>query len=90
MGQALGMALADAGLQWSHLDGVVCVPSLAQPHFMEAHYLATRLRLLPPVQHRVLVRTIDTGGSGPVTGLLEAQRMILHEGCEAVAVVAGK
>jgi len=36
-----------------------------------------------------MVRTIDTGGAGPVSGLLEARRMILSEGCQAVAVVAG-
>jgi hypothetical protein len=38
---------------------------------------------------QVMVRTIDTGGAGPVSGLLEARRMVLSEGCDAVAVVAG-
>ena len=41
---------------------------------MEAHYLATRIGMLPH-QHKI-VRTLDTGGAGPVTGLLEAARMI--------------
>lgn len=54
---------------------------------MEAHYLATQMGLLPG--RRMVVRTIDTGGSGPISGLLEAKRMILHEGCNVVAVVAG-
>ncbi|CAK9043410.1 Uncharacterized protein MTH_793 [Durusdinium trenchii] len=57
---------------------------------MEAHYLATQVGLLP---HRgpgsVRVRTIDTGGAGPVSGLLEAARMVKDERCQAVAVVAG-
>ncbi len=35
------------------------------------------------------VRTIDTGGAGPVTGILEAVRMIRMDWCETVAVVAG-
>ena len=41
------------------------------------------------INQQVMVRTIDTGGAGPVSGILEARRMILSEGCEAVAVVAG-
>lgn len=55
--------------------------------FMQAHYLATRIGLLPAVD--VLVRTIDTGGAGPVSALLEAKRMIDAEGVPVVAVVAG-
>ena len=45
--------------------------------------------LAEPALAQVMVRTIDTGGAGPVSGLLEARRMILSEGCQAVAVVAG-
>jgi acetyl-CoA acetyltransferase len=40
-------------------------------------------------QKNVLVRTIDTGGAGPISALLEADEMIRHEGCDLVAVVAG-
>jgi acetyl-CoA acetyltransferase len=54
---------------------------------MEAHYFATQTGLLP--RKDVLVRTIDTGGAGPITGLIEAARMIERQGCEVVAVVAG-
>mmetsp|Transcript_37002 Transcript_37002/g.78467 ORF Transcript_37002/g.78467 Transcript_37002/m.78467 type:complete len:415 (-) Transcript_37002:524-1768(-) len=87
MEEALEKALANSGLQLHDLDGLVAVPSLSDPHFMEAHYLATRVGLLP---HRgVKVKTIDTGGAGPVSGLLLAARMVTHEGCNAVAVVAG-
>lgn len=87
MQEALEKALASSGMQLRDLDGLIAVPSLSQPHFMEAHYLATRIGLLP---HKgVKVRTIDTGGAGPVSGLLLAARMIKHEGCNAVAVVAG-
>ncbi|OLQ12275.1 hypothetical protein AK812_SmicGene3828 [Symbiodinium microadriaticum] len=69
------------------LDGLIAVPSLSDPHFMEAHNLATQVGLLP--RPAVRVRTIDTGGAGPVSGLLEAVRMVKDERCQAVAVVAG-
>ena len=68
------------------LDGLVAVPSLAHPRFMEAHHLATEVGLLPNKNR--MVRTIDTGGAGPVSGLLEAVRMVRVEQCETVAVVA--
>ena len=87
MQSALQSALADATLDLSDLDGLVAVPSLSEPRFMEAHYLATRIGMLP---HRgVRVRTIDTGGAGPISALMEAVRMVKVEGCRAVAVVAG-
>jgi acetyl-CoA acetyltransferase len=87
MQQALESALSRASLRLRDLDGLIAVPSLSDPHFMEAHALATSTGLLP--QKNVMVRTIDTGGAGPVSGLLEARRMVLSEGCVAVAVVAG-
>jgi len=87
MQEALEKALGSAGLKLRDLDGLVAVPSLSDPHFMEAHYFATRVGLLP--HSGVQVRTIDTGGAGPVSGLLEATRMIKWGRCKAVAVVAG-
>ena len=87
MQNALQAALANAGVRLRQLDGLVAVPSLSEPHFMEAHYLATRMGLLP--SKGVVVRTIDTGGAGPISGLLEADRMIRSEGLDLVAVVAG-
>lgn len=87
MQEALERALGSAGLGLADLDGLVAVPSLSDPHFMEAHFLATQVGLLP--RRGVRVRTIDTGGAGPVSGLLEATRMVRSERCQAVAVVAG-
>mmetsp|Transcript_17911 Transcript_17911/g.49689 ORF Transcript_17911/g.49689 Transcript_17911/m.49689 type:complete len:406 (-) Transcript_17911:66-1283(-) len=87
MQEALERALAASGMKLRDIDGLVAVPSLSDPHFMEAHYLATRVGLLP--SRGVKVKTIDTGGAGPVSGLLLAARMVLHERCNAVAVVAG-
>jgi acetyl-CoA acetyltransferase len=54
---------------------------------MEAHYMATRVGLLP--QKNFIAKTIDTGGAGPITALLEADRMIRTQGCDLVAIVAG-
>jgi acetyl-CoA acetyltransferase len=87
MRRALELALAQAGIALRQVDGLIAIPSLADPHFMEAHFLATQTGLLP--RKDVVVRTIDTGGAGPVTGLIEAARMIELEICDVVAVVAG-
>jgi acetyl-CoA acetyltransferase len=54
---------------------------------MEAHYFATRIGFLP--QLNAVVKTVDTGGAGPVTSLIEACRMISSNMCDVVAVVAG-
>lgn len=107
--RSLEQALAQAGTPFLNLGffvllpveiplravgGLIAIPSLAHPHFMEAHYLATqvilfafffffysidrkKIGLLP--RKDVVVRTIDTGGAGPISGLLEAARMIKME-----------
>lgn len=87
MSEALQHALSSARLTLGDLDGLIAVPSLSDPHLMEAHFLATKVGLLP--RANFLVRTLDTGGAGPVTALLDARRMIEQEHCQAVAVVAG-
>ncbi len=87
MAEALESALGSARLEKSELDALIAVPSLSHPHIMESHFLATKVGLLP--RKNFLNRTIDTGGAGPVTSLLEARRMIQNENCEAVGVVAG-
>lgn len=84
---SLERALANAGVGLRDLDGIIALPSLAEHRFMEAHYLATRMNLLP--QKNFIAKTIDTGGAGPITALLEADRMIRMQGRNLVAVVAG-
>lgn len=84
--EALDLALRDAGLSRSDLQGLIAVPSLANPTFMQAHQLATRMGLLP--RRKMIVRTIDTGGAGPVTSLGTARNMILSGWTDTVAVVA--
>jgi hypothetical protein len=78
MKSALHSALGSLNLKVSDINGLIAVPSLAEQHFMEAHYLATQIGLLPGKS--VIIRTVDTGGAGPVTGLLEAKRMVEMEG----------
>jgi acetyl-CoA acetyltransferase len=87
MQQALESALGSANIRLRQLDALVAIPSLSDPHFMEAHFIATQMGLLP--KKDVLVRTIDTGGAGPVSGLIEASRLIQRDVCDVVAVVAG-
>jgi len=105
--EVLESALEQAGLTSMDLDGVVALPSLNENHFMEAHYQATALGLFAereedrirndassesPLPRPLLCRTLDTGGAGPVSALLEAERMISsssnNEGSEVVAVIA--
>eukprot|EP01065_Artemidia_motanka_P046147 TRINITY_DN6926_c3_g1_i1.p1 TRINITY_DN6926_c3_g1~~TRINITY_DN6926_c3_g1_i1.p1 ORF type:complete len:427 (+),score=56.74 TRINITY_DN6926_c3_g1_i1:56-1282(+) len=89
--EALDGALKLAGIREEHLDGLIAVPSLAQPRFMEAHSIATHAGLLPrggPSGEKFICRTIDTGGAGPVTALLTATRMVRDEWCEVVGIVA--
>ena len=87
MSTALQNALSSASIKLHDLDGLIAVPSLSHPHFLEAHHFATKVGLLPKPD--VVVRTLDTGGAGPITALLEAQRMVMNEDCQAVAIVAG-
>ena len=87
MQEALQYALSSANIALGDIDGLIAVPSLSHPHFLEAHHFATKVGLLP--KKDVVVRTLDTGGAGPITALLEAQRMVTQEDCQAVAIVAG-
>ena len=93
--QVLDSALNESNISADDLDGLIGVPSLAEHHIMEAHFQATSLGLLPRKTSSTdlqpppfLCQTIDTGGGGPVSALLQAQRMIQYEGLNCVAVVA--
>jgi len=80
MKSSLENALANARVNLHQLDGLIAIPTLSDPHFMEGHYLATRIGLLP--QKNILVRTIDTGGAGPISALVEAARLIKNQSAE--------
>eukprot|EP00760_Papus_ankaliazontas_P019266 PhM_4_TR17987/c0_g2_i1/m.63430 len=83
--EALDLALKDAGIPRSGLHGLVAVPSLASPHFMHAHYLATVADLF---HKNFIVRTVDTGGAGPVSAIATGANIIASEWAETVAIVA--
>jgi hypothetical protein len=51
MSRALEQALGNANLRLHDVNGMIAVPSLSDPHFMEAHYLATQMGLLPHKVH---------------------------------------
>jgi acetyl-CoA acetyltransferase len=87
--RALDLALAGAGIELAQVDGLIAVPALAEPRFMEAHALATEAGLVPRRGGAVVLRTVDTGGAGPVTGVIMAAELIERGVCDVVAVVAG-
>ena len=78
------------GVRLKQLDGLIAIPSLSEGRFMDAHFLATSMNLLPNDScGGMMVKTIDTGGASPVSALLEADHMIQHKGYSLVAIVAG-
>jgi acetyl-CoA acetyltransferase len=84
--ESIHLALNDAGIAQSDLQGLIAVPSMSNPHFMQAHYLATMAGLLPA--KKMIVRTIDTGGAGAISALATAAHMIRQEWCETAIIVA--
>jgi acetyl-CoA acetyltransferase len=84
---ALDQALTNAGLQKHDIQGLVAIPSLANPHFMQAHHFATVTGMIR-TNKKMILRTIDTGGAGPVSAIATAVNMIRMDWCETVAVIA--
>ena len=89
--QALKIAMNSVGgLRMDQLDGLITVPSLSEGRFMDAHFLATQMKLLPSQSKMgMMAKTIDTGGASPVSALIEADSMIRNHGYSLVAIVAG-
>jgi acetyl-CoA acetyltransferase len=85
--EAIHLALKSAEMSLGDLHGLVAVPSLSNPHFMQAHYLAT-VSGLNRINKKLVVRTIDTGGAGPISAIATAANMIRTEWAETVAIVA--
>src|SRR3989337_464378 len=85
MSQAAQLAITDAGLKRSEIDGVLCVYSTASPHIMLATVFAEHFGIKPAYAHAVQV--------GGATGL--AMTMLAHHLVEAgivrhVLVVGGE
>ena len=78
------------GLRLDQFDGLITVPSLSEGRFMDAHFLATQMKLLPSKSKiGMMAKTIDTGGASPVSALIEADSLIKNHGYSLVAIVAG-
>ena len=88
---ALQIAISSVvGLRLDQLDGLITVPSLSEGRFMDAHFLATQMKLLPSKSKKgMMAKTIDTGGASPVSALIEADSLIKNHGYSLVAIVAG-
>ena len=74
-------------LSLSHLDGMLAIPSIAEPKFLDAHYIATKMNLFP--KKKFFAKTIDTCGASPVSALLEAKMLIEYKNFDLIAVVGG-
>jgi hypothetical protein len=85
--KTLRAALHQAQFSLLDLNGIVAVPSL-NGGFMEAHYQANALGMFEQRKRPLWCRTLDTGCAGPISALLQAERMIQNKGLECVAVVA--
>ncbi|ESL08569.1 nonspecific lipid-transfer protein [Trypanosoma rangeli SC58] len=85
--EALRAALRNANLEIRDLDGLVAIPSLASPQFMQAHHLATVSGLVRE-NKEIVLRTVDTGGAGPITALGTASNFIRNGWAHNVAIVA--
>lgn len=85
--ESLQNALSMTHLEMNEIDGMVAVPSLSNPHFMEAHYIATKCNLLP--KKKFNCTTLDVGGASPVSGIINAKRLIEQNNSHLVAVVGG-
>ena len=80
-------SLASCGVLKREVEGFVGIPALCELRFLEGHYQATKLGLFE--EGSPVTRTVDSCGASPVTGLLEAVRMVQYEDLEVVAVAAG-
>lgn len=84
---ALKCALVDANMKQCDLQALIAVPSLASPQFMQAHHIATVAGLFP-TKGKFIVRTVDTGGAGPITALGMAVDLVRTGCAQTVAVIA--
>lgn len=74
------------------IDTVIAIPSLSEPHFMMAHYFSTKYNIFKSRSEKnktSFSKTIDLGGAGPISAVIEADRLIKSGQSEVVAIVAG-
>lgn len=84
--QSMALAVSDANMKSTDIDGLVAMPSLSSQHFMQAHYLATKADMLK-ANPNVLLRTLDTGGAGPISAITTAVNFLENGFAKVVAIV---
>lgn len=85
MSEAAGLALADAGLKRSEIDGVVCGYSTTMPHLMLATVFAEHFGIQPKYCH-----AIQVGGATGLAMVMLAHEVVKGGVANNVLVVAGE
>lgn len=82
--QAMNLALADAGLRASDIDGVICAYSFTQPHLMLASWFSEYAGLSPQTCF-----AIQAGGATAAIMVAQAASLVLSGQCRHVLLVTG-
>ena len=77
-------AVADAGLQLSDIDGVLCAYSFTEPHLMLASVFCEYLGIHPGTSF-----SIQAGGASACIMIMQAAALVASGQCQNVLVVAG-
>lgn len=79
-------------IEMDDIDGLISIPSLSEPHFMMAHYFATKYKIFnkrTEENKNFFAKTIDLGGAGPISAVIHADNLIKTKQCNMVAIIAG-
>jgi acetyl-CoA acetyltransferase len=82
---AAGAALADAGMDWGEIDGLITTEPLIGAFSRHAVALAEALGIAEQLEH---CATVKLGGASPLAGLVDAFRLVETGACRAVLLVA--
>lgn len=83
-GRAAGAALADAGLAWADVDGLLCAYSMAEPHPMMASAFSEFVGIHPNV-----CAAVQAGGATACIMLMQAAALVASGQCRHVLCVTG-
>lgn len=82
---AAAAALADAGMDWDELDGLITTEPLIGAFSRHAASVAESLGVAAQLEH---CATVQLGGASPLAGLVDAFRLVETGTCRAVLLVA--